>query len=59
MCENVVKAKALAGFGSRKAFVEEGPFDGVVGFSQGGCLAGLLAAMQPRGRAALVVGFMK
>ena len=54
-----VKAKALAGFGSRKAFVEEGPFDGVVGFSQGGCLAGLLAAMQPRGRAALVVGFIE
>lgn len=32
-----------------KTFIEAGPFDGIVGFSQGGCLAGLLAAMQPRG----------
>jgi len=31
------------------AFREHGPFDGVMGFSQGGCLAGLLAALQPRG----------
>lgn len=30
-------------------FREHGPFDGVMGFSQGGCLAGLLAALQPRG----------
>ncbi|CAE7434546.1 unnamed protein product [Symbiodinium necroappetens] len=29
-------------------FHEHGPFDGVMGFSQGGCLAGLLAALQPR-----------
>ncbi len=33
---------------TRKTFIEAGPFDGIVGFSQGGCLAGLLAAMQPR-----------
>lgn len=39
----------------RKTFVEEGPFDGIVGFSQGGCLAGLLAAMQPRDIAAFVM----
>ncbi|CAK9060867.1 Esterase AAEL000016, partial [Durusdinium trenchii] len=32
-----------------KVFKEEGPFDGVLGFSQGGCMAGLLAQMQPRG----------
>ena len=36
----------------RKTFQEDGPFDGIVGFSQGGCLAGLLAAMQPRSKAA-------
>mmetsp|Transcript_17439 Transcript_17439/g.41384 ORF Transcript_17439/g.41384 Transcript_17439/m.41384 type:complete len:830 (-) Transcript_17439:182-2671(-) len=32
-----------------QTFLAHGPFDGVLGFSQGGCLAGLLAAMQPRG----------
>ncbi|MFT5681771.1 MAG: hypothetical protein ACI8RZ_002683, partial [Myxococcota bacterium] len=30
-------------------FAEQGPFDGVIGFSQGGAVAGLLAAMQPFG----------
>ena len=30
-------------------FKEQGPFDGVIGFSQGGAVAGLLAALQPRG----------
>uniref|UniRef100_A0A0G4FBL9 Fe2OG dioxygenase domain-containing protein n=1 Tax=Chromera velia CCMP2878 TaxID=1169474 RepID=A0A0G4FBL9_9ALVE len=30
-----------------RVFMSEGPFDGVIGFSQGGCLAGLLAALQP------------
>ncbi|KAI3623803.1 dihydrofolate reductase [Malassezia furfur] len=28
----------------QRAFQEQGPFDGVLGFSQGGCLAGVLAA---------------
>ena len=39
-----------------QTFLAHGPFDGVLGFSQGGCLAGLLAAMQPRRPA--VVGFV-
>jgi len=30
-------------------FRTEGPFDGVIGFSQGGAMANLLAAMQPSG----------
>ncbi|VEN35536.1 unnamed protein product [Callosobruchus maculatus] len=30
-------------------FTEEGPFDGLVGFSQGACFVGLLCAMQQRG----------
>ena len=28
---------------------EHGPFDGLMGFSQGACLVGLLAAMQQKG----------
>lgn len=30
-------------------FATKGPFDGVLGFSQGACLAGLLASIQPKG----------
>nr|CAI5831627.1 unnamed protein product [Callosobruchus analis] len=30
-------------------FVEEGPFDGLVGFSQGACFVGLLCDLQQRG----------
>lgn len=30
-------------------FQTQGPFDGVMGFSQGGAFAGILAAMQPFG----------
>lgn len=41
------------GFDASVAYLEgvcrdEGPFDGVIGFSQGGTLAAVLAAMQPR-----------
>lgn len=30
-------------------FEKEGPFDGILGFSQGACLVGLLCCMQQRG----------
>jgi predicted esterase len=33
----------------RSAFVREGPFDGVLGFSQGAALAALLVGLRPRG----------
>ncbi|XP_077297636.1 esterase GA18864 isoform X2 [Arctopsyche grandis] len=32
-----------------KTFKDHGPFDGILGFSQGACLAGILAAMQQKG----------
>lgn len=32
-----------------KTVVDYGPFDGFMGFSQGACLVGLLAAMQQKG----------
>lgn len=31
-----------------KALVEQGPFDGVMGFSQGGCMAMIVAALVSR-----------
>ncbi|VEN58195.1 unnamed protein product [Callosobruchus maculatus] len=38
-------------------FTEEGPFDGLVGFSQGACFVGLLCAMQQRGLTKFNFGF--
>lgn len=32
-----------------KAFEEYGPFDGIMGFSQGACFVGLLCDLQQRG----------
>lgn len=32
-----------------KTFKEHGPFDGLLGFSQGACLVGILSAMQQKG----------
>lgn len=33
-----------------ETFEKEGPFDGILGFSQGACFTGLLCSLQQRGR---------
>nr|CAH7744883.1 unnamed protein product [Callosobruchus chinensis] len=38
-------------------FIEEGPFDGLVGFSQGACFVGLLCDLQQRGLTKFNFGF--
>ena len=48
-CESVERAIAEV----EAIFEKEGPFDGVLGFSQGACLTLLLAARQQQGKLAL------